>query len=256
MSSYIYYIGHSTVFIELGGRSFLTDPLLTQTVSFLRRRDRVPPLPDFEDERWAPTVLLSHAHRDHLHLRSLRKVGIDTSIFAPEHAVDLLRKKGFAYSEEASPGDSFSVGGISLEVVSADHQGRRNGGEKEGEDSSVGYVLDDGDTRIYFAGDTDLLPDARNDVGQIDIALLPISGWGPTLGEGHLGPQTAAEQTAILDPRVVIPIHYGPFAPIFFPQSMLVSSGADDDFFRELYKRGIDQKLLLVEPGQFYNFAP
>lgn len=253
MSSYLYYIGHSTVYIELGGQSFLTDPLLTRMVSFLRRREPVPSLPDFQDERYTPAVLLSHAHRDHLHVRSLRLVGEDVMIFAPDHAKGLLHKRGFSYAEGVAPGDSFSIGNVHVSVIEADHQGERNG--QDVENSAVGYLLDDGERRIYFAGDTDLLPDVHQELGDIDLALLPISGWGPSLGDGHMNPVSAAEQTELLDPKAVVPIHYGPFFPWLLPRSLLVGPGSEDEFFRELYKRGIDQKLQLLEPGSFYSFS-
>ena len=50
-------------------------------------------------------------------------------------------------------------------------------------------------------------------VQELDIALVPISGWGPTLGDGHMDPQQAAEAIALLRPRIAIPIHWGTFFP-------------------------------------------
>ena len=77
----------------------------------------------------------------------------------------------------------------------------------------IGYVVG-GDPRVYFAGDTDLF-DGMERIGRgIDVALVPIWGWGPTLGDGHLDPESAAVATRMLAPRVVIPIHWGSFSPI------------------------------------------
>src|SRR5258706_14390535 len=46
------------------------------------------------------------------------------------------------------------------------------------------------------------------------VALLPVGGWGPTLGPGHMDPCGAARATALLRPRVAVPIHWGTFFPI------------------------------------------
>jgi L-ascorbate metabolism protein UlaG (beta-lactamase superfamily) len=50
--------------------------------------------------------------------------------------------------------------------------------------------------------------------GDLDLALLPVWGWGPTLGIGHLNPERAARALALLRPRLAIPIHWGALAPI------------------------------------------
>ena len=67
----------------------------------------------------------------------------------------------------------------------------------------------------FFAGDTDLFAGMR-EIGdeRLDLALLPIWGWGPRLPEGHLTPATAAEALVRLRPRVAIPIHWGTLAPL------------------------------------------
>jgi L-ascorbate metabolism protein UlaG (beta-lactamase superfamily) len=47
----------------------------------------------------------------------------------------------------------------------------------------------------------------------LDLALLPVWGWGPTLGAGHLDPEGAARAAALLSPRLAVPIHWGTFYP-------------------------------------------
>ena len=78
---------------------------------------------------------------------------------------------------------------------------------------AVGYVLRTDDACVYFAGDTDLF-DEMADLAPIDVALLPIWGWGPSLGEGHLDPGRAARAATLLQARVVIPVHWGTYSPI------------------------------------------
>jgi L-ascorbate metabolism protein UlaG (beta-lactamase superfamily) len=65
---------------------------------------------------------------------------------------------------------------------------------------------------VYFAGDTDLFEGMGELRGIVDVALLPVWGWGPSVGEGHLDPQRAAQATAMIAPRLAIPIHWGTFA--------------------------------------------
>src|SRR5438270_3842380 len=68
----LHFLGHSTVRIELAGRTVLTDPVLTPSVGPLRR---VVPMPDLSTWAGVDLVLLSHLHGDHLHLPSLRMLG-------------------------------------------------------------------------------------------------------------------------------------------------------------------------------------
>ena len=76
----------------------------------------------------------------------------------------------------------------------------------------VGYVVNGAGRRFYFPGDTDLF-DEMADLGDIDVALLPIWGWGSTLGVGHLDPTRAATATGLIRPSIVVPIHWGTYAP-------------------------------------------
>ena len=66
---------------------------------------------------------------------------------------------------------------------------------------------------VYFAGDTDLFDGMSELAGRVDVALLPIWGWGPRLPDGHLNPQSAARATALVRPQIVVPIHWGTFLP-------------------------------------------
>ncbi|HEY2791781.1 MAG TPA: MBL fold metallo-hydrolase, partial [Micromonosporaceae bacterium] len=97
-------------------------------------------------------------------------------------------------------------------AITADHDGRRQPGARRFA-PALGFVLA-GRTRTYFAGDTAAFPGLAEQVGGCDIALLPVGGWGPGLGPGHLTPATAAGLLPALRARHAIPIHYGTFWPI------------------------------------------
>src|SRR3954465_1251559 len=90
----LHFLGHSTVRVELAGRTVLTDPLLAKTVGLLRR---VVPLPDPSAWSGADLVLISHLHGDHLHIPSLRTLGRGVRILVPRGAGAgaWLRGRGF-----------------------------------------------------------------------------------------------------------------------------------------------------------------
>jgi L-ascorbate metabolism protein UlaG (beta-lactamase superfamily) len=48
----------------------------------------------------------------------------------------------------------------------------------------------------------------------LDAALVPVWGWGPSVGAGHMNPAQAAEAIALLRPRLAVPIHWGTFLPL------------------------------------------
>ncbi|NEA19311.1 MBL fold metallo-hydrolase, partial [Streptomyces halstedii] len=78
---------------------------------------------------------------------------------------------------------------------------------------ALGYVVE-GEARTYFAGDTALFDAMAEAVGPVDVALLPVGGWGPYLGHDHLDAVRAAHALALLAPRSAIPVHYGTYWPI------------------------------------------
>jgi L-ascorbate metabolism protein UlaG (beta-lactamase superfamily) len=198
-------VGHATVLLELGGVRLLTDPVLRRSVVHLRRHGAVPEPPGDLD-----AVLLSHLHHDHAHLPSLRLLGRRVRVLAPRGAGAWLRRAGFPRAEELAVGEQAEVRGVGVTAVPAVHEGRRRpvGGVRA---EPIGFVVG-GERRIYFAGDTDLF-DGMAELGPLDLALLPVAGWGPKLGPGHLDAQSAARAAATIRPRLAVPIHWGTLSP-------------------------------------------
>ena len=185
------YVGHATTLIEMGGSRLLTDPVLRQRVYHLRRRSA--PIAEHLLER-LDAVLISHLHHDHLDLPSLRRLGLGTRLIVPNGAGALLRKQGFRRVEEMRKGERTSVGGVTVTATEAVHNGGR--GPFGAMADTLGYVVGDpvvdGQRRVYFAGDTDVFPGMAELAGSLDLALLPVWGWGPTLGSGHMDPDHVA----------------------------------------------------------------
>lgn len=256
--THLTYIGHATVLIEMEGVRLLTDPLLRRRTVHLRRRG--PAL----DPAWAraiDAVLLSHLHLDHYDLPSLRRLGRDTRLLVPRGAGPLLRRHGFRRIDELTAGDATSIGRLRVTATFAAHQGFRPPLGPTAE--ALGYLVDGqgweggaegAGQRIYFAGDTDLFP-AMADLGRrIDAALIPVWGWGTTLGTGHLTPERAAEALQLLRPRVAVPIHWGTLHPVGLglgrPRFL---TDPPHHFARHAARLAPDVRVEIVPPGASVN---
>ena len=102
---------------------------------------------------------------------------------------------------------------------------------------------------VYFAGDTDLFPGLAVLADPLDVALLPIWGWGPTLGEGHLDPEGAAEAVRMLKPRIVIPIHWGSLHPLGMSGAAFLRE-PPETFRRLVRERAPEVEVRLLKPGE------
>jgi L-ascorbate metabolism protein UlaG (beta-lactamase superfamily) len=201
------WLGHATVLVELGGVRVLTDPLLRRRILHLRR---AVPL-DLSELDEVDAILLSHAHYDHLDPPSLRRLPRGAEVVVPRGAGELVGRQGFETVTEVDQGDEVAVGGLRVRAVPAAHESRRMRGSRT---EALGYLLEGDGRRIYFPGDTDLFPEMADLAPGLDVALLPIWGWGPSLGAGHLDPKRAAEALVLLRPRVAVPIHWGTYYPL------------------------------------------
>jgi len=155
-------------------------------------------------------VLISHMHLDHLDLPSLRSLDGSFRLLVPRGAGQFLRRKGFA-------------GRADRVVMRVTHS-------------------------VYFARDTDLF-DGMDRLGpDLDVALLPVWGWGPTLGRGHLDPERAARAAQLLQPRLAVPIHWG----TFFPRGRRKRdrlTAPPREFAKRVADLAPDVNVRVVEPG-------
>jgi L-ascorbate metabolism protein UlaG (beta-lactamase superfamily) len=239
------YVGHATVLLELDGCRIITDPLLRDRIGFLRRRS---PLARPEQFRQVDAVLLSHLHRDHLDIASLRRLGLEARILGPRGAAGPLARRGFHNVQELAPGDVASVGALAVQATYAAHDGAHGFGPAS---ECIGFVVT-GRRRIYFAGDTDLFPEmAEFGAGpRLDVALLPIWGWWHTLRADHMDPPRAARALTLLRPRLAIPIHWGTLHLIgvgrFKPRFLTVPAEAFEQLAGDLAP-GV--RICVVPPG-------
>lgn len=215
MSVKVTWWGHATVTVEDSGVRVLTDPLFVRRLAHLRRRRGALPPPEAAR---ADLVLVSHLHADHLHPASLARLAPGTRLVVPRGAtaaVPGLRRVAAARAlriTELRAGEECRAGAVTVRAVPAAHDGRRLpcGPRRV---PALGYVVQ-GAARTYFAGDTGLFEEMADAVGPCEVALLPVGGWGPFLGHGHLDARRAAQAAARLAPCSAVPVHYGTYWPI------------------------------------------
>jgi L-ascorbate metabolism protein UlaG (beta-lactamase superfamily) len=229
------WLGHSSVLVETGGRRVLADPLLRHRMGALRRVEAMPDAAGGLLRSGVDAVVLSHLHHDHCDLPTLRQLRAPLLV-APPGAGSWLTRQGLTGVVELAPGESLDLGdGVRIVATPAEHLGRRAplgptamsvGHLVEGPDGRAAWLA--GDTGL-FAGMSGLAELTRS--GHIDVAAVPVWGWGPNLGPGHLDPELAAEAVRRVGVRQAVPVHWGTLHPAFLRRTMHTQLSTPGDRF-------------------------
>ena len=245
------FIGHSSFFLQIGGKSILIDPNFARWIFVLKRLRR----PGLRLRELPPidAVLISHAHFDHLHRPSLRAIarltrwrsGKRPAIIVPHNVRDLVSDLGYGRIVELDWWQSFSLGNIEVTHVPSRHWGARM--VRDMQRGYGGYVLRSGKHSVYHAGDTAYF-DGFREIGERlrpEVALLPIGAYHPASFRAvHTSPEDAVQAFLDLKARWMVPMHYGTFKlshePIEEPVQRLIIDGN---------RRGIEKKICVLEEG-------
>ncbi len=226
----IVWLGHSSFFIQMNGKKILTDPVFYDLTPLLRRRHGLPcSVSHFTTIDY---ILLSHGHRDHLDIPTLKKLvrqNPDIEVLCPLGFIKLLKGIGFKHVHEAAWWQQYKTEDIEFTFLPAKHWNRR-------------FITDYNTTlwgsfairheqrSIYFAGDTGYGPHFKeigNHFETFDICLMPVGAYKPkyVMEWAHTSPEEAVQGFHELNGKVFIPMHYGTFdlsdEPASEPVSML-----------------------------------
>lgn len=200
------WLGHATVVLDVDGVRLVADPLLRRHNGVLRRRG---PQPQPEAWRDPDAVLLSHLHHDHAEVASLRMLGAAPVLTAVENATWVERHglvgRGLAAGEWAPVGG----GQVAVRLVPALHRSRPM---PHRPNAAHGHLVRGQSGVVWVAGDTGLYPEMEELAAlagaPIDLAVVPIGGWGPRLSAGHMGPTEAAAACRTTGAHAAVPVHW------------------------------------------------
>ena len=245
------FIGHSSFFLQIGGKNILVDPNFARWIFVLKRLRR--PGLRLRDLPPIDAVLVSHAHFDHLHRPSLRAIarltrwqnGKRPQIIVPRHVRDLVSDLGFGKITELDWWQSCQLGGVEITHTPAKHWGARV--VRDMHRGYGGYVLRAGKNSIYHAGDTAYF-NGFHEIGERlkpELALLPIGAYHPASYRNvHTSPEDATQAFVDLGARWMVPMHYGTFKlshePVEEPVQRLKADAR---------RLGIEKKVFVLEEG-------
>ena len=206
----ITWIGHASFLIQFSDLNVLVDPNFANWLFLMKRIKRaglrIADLPPID------LVLLTHAHFDHFHKPTLRKLPATKIGIMPWGVGDLAKKLGFARIIELDWWESFSQGEWKVTFTPSQHWGART--LHDHHRGYGGFVLEHQGRKIYHAGDSAYF-DGFAEIGKRlhpEIALLPIGAYHPeTFRKVHMGPDEAVRAFQDLRAKFFVPMHYGTF---------------------------------------------
>ncbi len=205
------WIGHASFLLQLDSLNILIDPNFANWIFLLKRLRRaglsIKDLPHID------LVLITHAHFDHFHRASIRKLPDAFRVaVVPWGMGDLARGLGFARIIELKWWETFEYKGVKVTLTPSQHWGARMIHDEHR--GFGGFLVEQHGRKIYHAGDSAYSP-CFKEIGERlkpEIALLPIGAYYPdTFRKVHMGPDEALKVFQELGSQWLIPMHYGTF---------------------------------------------
>jgi L-ascorbate metabolism protein UlaG (beta-lactamase superfamily) len=214
------FVGHATFIVQTGAWTLLTDPMFSERASPLSfigpRRVRRPGV-RIADLPPIDVVLLSHNHYDHCDRPSLRSIArrFDPLVVTPLGNARFVRTCGFTRVEEVDWWEAAQRAPLPVTLGPAQHFSARTPFDRN-RALWGSFMLDIGDRRLFFAGDTGYGPhftEVRRRMGAPDLAFLPIGAYEPRwfMRDIHMNPEEAVQAHLDLEARQSVGMHFGTF---------------------------------------------
>ncbi len=237
------WIGHASFLLQFKDLNVLVDPNFANWLFLLKRLKRT----GLRIEHLPPIdlVLLTHAHFDHFHKPSLRRLPNPKIAVMPWGMGDLARNLGFGRIVELEWWESFEHKDWRVTLVPSKHWGARV--LRDHHRGYGGFILEHHGRKIYHAGDSAYF-DGFKQIGkrcEPDLALLPIGAYHPeSFRHVHMGPDEAIKAFKDLKARWLVPMHYGTFRLSFEDMD------EPPRWLRQLAEeQGISDKIKILEEG-------
>lgn len=204
------WIGHASFLIQFADLNVLVDPNFANWLFLLKRLKR--PGLRLRDLPPIDLVLLTHAHFDHFHKPTLRRIPAAKIALMPWGCGSLARGLGFERVVELQWWESFGHGDWRVTLTPAEHWGART--IRDAHRGWGGFLLEYRGRRVYHAGDSAYFG-GFTEIGQRlrpEVALLPIGAYFPdSFRRVHMGPDEALRAFRDLNADWFVPMHYGTF---------------------------------------------
>ena len=175
-----------------------------------------------EYEEKADIILISHDHYDHFNKEKINSIRVDsTVVVAPQslNEIDALTMR----AGEIKKIDDIKIIGIPAYNLNKSFHLPNFG---------LGYIIETENVRVYFAGDTDIVPEIEKI--SCDVALLPVGGTYT------MNAKEAAQLIIKITPRIAIPMHYG----------YVVGTIDDAELFKEIVEEKCNTKVIIMKPQE------
>ncbi|RMF19173.1 MAG: MBL fold metallo-hydrolase [Candidatus Dadabacteria bacterium] len=216
----VWWLGHSTLLIEIDGVRILTDPVWSERASMFSwagPKRYFAPLIALEDLPDIDAVLISHDHYDHLDKATIKRLAqiSDTPFFVPLGVGAHLRGWGIADDRvtELDWWEETTVGGVTLAATPARHMSGR-GLFDQNATLWASWALVGPKHRVYFGGDsglTEAFEQIGDRYGPFDLTMLDTGQYGKWWPDVHMGPEQAVIAQKALRGKLLLPIHWGLF---------------------------------------------
>lgn len=208
------WIGHATFLIQLGGTTALIDPVMSDRLSGMVRRNVAPGL-DWPALPKIDVVFVTHNHRDHMDAATLKRLGPDPVYVVPRGLGLWFERAGLRRVVEMDWWQEEEIEGLHVTFVPSQHWSRRGLSDMNATWWG-GFVIERGGLRVYHSGDTawfDGFALIGERCGEIHASMLPIGAYAPRwfMRSQHMDPEDAVRAFSALEAAKFVAMHWGTF---------------------------------------------